>query len=482
MNVSEIQSAIGPLVDTWSTATTQRQATSAQGAVTAFRQSDTSWNTFTNNNYSHLGAFATTSTFSAADLLTSQLSASTTAITLAQNAADERYNEERNGVLTSAVGYLDDGNPAEARTIAQGLLDEDGQDAAAAHIIGRSYLDEQDYEAAETYFARASALAPDSTRFSSDLNNTRLLKQSDDKVLEAASRLVRQPERRLEGIRLLSYLADRSPDNADAHMILGDALMDEGWAGASVASYRNALIAADESQLDQLTLRFRELTQEAPDAGVTHSLLGQALQKQGHYDEAMVELKRAAAIAPANMSYHYAVAGVYGDLGHEALEQRKPADAIRYYQEAIARDPTSEGLKSGLARAHLGMAKWWQSRGQDQKASTELNAARRRAPSDDEALNKDIASTFNLFGDRYRHAGDLSWAITSYERAFDLDSENLSYRRDLGMTYDAKGTELFDAGEFEAAESYYQKAVDLYPGSETYQAHLQAAKDAQQEE
>ncbi len=449
------------------------------GLIDVFQPSDSTSNLFTANSYNDLGTRATTSGFTPVTTHTAGVATNQVAMALAVAQASDRETEERTEVLNSAVDLIKSGDNAEARNIAQGLLDKDGQDASAAHIIARSYLAEKDYDKAEQYFARASTLAPSSQRFASDLANVRLLTKSDDEAMEEAARMVRQPERRLDGIRLAGYIADRSPGNAEAHMMLGDALLDEGLAVGAVASYRNALVAADEGNIEQLVERLRALAAKAPDVGVTHSLLGQALQKQGKYDEAMVELKRAAEIAPTNMSYHYAVASVYGAKGKEALDAGRSQEAIRHYETATAMDPNSGDLKSGLARAHVAMSKWWLARGLDSKAFDELSAARVHAPSGDEALNKDLARSFNLLGDRYRHKDDLDWAISAYQRAYDIDSTNYGYRNDLASTCDAKGTEYFDAREYESAETYYKKAVDLFPGRETYQTRLQAAHDAQ---
>lgn len=262
-------------------------------------------------------------------------------------------------------------------------------------------------------------------------------------------------------------------------MLLGDALLEEGMATAAVASYRNALVVAEDDTLEGLVERCRSLVSLAPDVGVAHSLLGQALQKQGDYDEAMVELQRAADLVPENTSYQTAIASVYGDLGREALADRRPNEAIHHFEAGLAIDPTSDTLKGGLAQAHLDVSKWWLARGVEDKAFTELCAAKQHAPSDDEDLGADLAQAFNQLGDRYRYQEESDWAISCYQRAFDLDATNTAYRSELATAYDTRGSERFDTGEYELAEADYQAAVDLYPGRQSYLDHLQAAQDAQ---
>ncbi len=439
--------------------------------------SSSSGNSYTANSYNHLASMAS----SLLVLQTGSVSLTQTTTSVALAFASQRQADADTEALGLAVDALDAGNTAEARQIAQDLLGEDGQNASAAHILGRTYLAEEDYDQAEKYFARAATLAPSSNRFASDLDNVKLLKGSDDEVLEAAARLIGDPERQSDGIRLLAHLSDRSPNNARAHMMLGDALMDQGWAAQAVSSYRNALLAAEGSDLDLLVGRFGDLAEQVPDAAVTHSLLGQGLQKQDRFAEALTELRWAAQIAPTNESHKQAVGWLLGDMGNEALEEGRASDAIRYYEEAVELDGSADTLKSGLSRSHMEMSKWWQSRGLDNKAFIELNTAKQLLPSTDEDLTKDLSQAFHLLGSQYRHAGELDWAISCFKRSYNLDPTNLTYRMNLAQAYDARGTEHFDAGDYEEAEAQYQLAVDLYPGNENYQARLQAAQDAQEE-
>ncbi|MBN1345943.1 MAG: tetratricopeptide repeat protein [Phycisphaerae bacterium] len=442
-----------------------------------YQPSSTSTNTYQKNNYSHLGG----QSYTPVNLQAAGWSMNLTAMSLAASAASQRESDERSEVINSAVEALNAGDNAKARGIAQGMLDENGQDASAAHIIGRTYMEERDYEQAEAYFARAATLAPSSERFASDLVTARLLQESDSDVLDETKRMLRDPSRQIEGIRVLGYLADRSPENGEAHRLLGDALMGQGMAAGAVKSYENALLVGDEITIANLVDRFQEIVDLAPNIGVGHALLGEALQKQGKYDEALVEMQRAAELAPENQTYQKRVASVYGDMGYEAIENRHADDAMRYFEEGAAIDPTSTDLKAGLSRAHLEKSKWWLARGLEDKAFNELSAAKMNAPSNDERLTKDLASAFNTLGDHYRQDGRLDWAISSYRRAHDLDSTSFTYRSKLAQAYDARGTEYFDTADYENAEYNYQQASDLFPGSESYAAHLQSAQDAQPE-
>jgi tetratricopeptide (TPR) repeat protein len=170
---------------------------------------------------------------------------------------------------------------------------------------------------------------------------------------------------------------------------------------------------------------------------------------------------------------------IYGDLGHEALDERRTTEAIRYFKEASALDPASKDHKSGLGRAYMDDSRWWLMRGLEDKAFEKLNAAKSYAPLSDEDLTEDLAAAFYDLGRRYDHDDRLDWAISSYKRAYELNDGNLTYRGKLAESYSAKGDEHFAAAEYQDAETQYQLALDLYKGSETYADLVQSAQDAQ---
>jgi tetratricopeptide (TPR) repeat protein len=166
-------------------------------------------------------------------------------------------------------------------------------------------------------------------------------------------------------------------------------------------------------------------------------------------------------------------------MAQESLDAGDYRDAIRQFEEALAIDPTNGAIKSGLGRANLAMSNWYLRRGLTDKAFDELIAAKSHVPSDDDSLRTEIGKAFNAMGDRYRHAGEIDWAVTCYKRAFGLDEDDLGYREDLAGGYYAKGKELFDEGDYVGAEWNIQQAVDLFQSRQSYLDLLAAAQDAQ---
>ncbi len=481
MDVGATQSATTGLIGTWTGMGTRTSTGSNATSVDVLDLAGTAGGTFSANDYTHLNAQARAQRFNETlqSLPVAGFHLNAVAQLTALSTAAGRQDESRNSALTAAAEALSKGDPQGARKIAEGLLKKNGRDAAAAHMIGRSYLALNNYPSAEYWFSRAASLAPTSTRFRNDLDNVKLLQKTDNEVLAEADRLAKQPEQRTQAIRVLGYLASRSKGNAEAHIKLGDAMMQEGYVVPAFLSYQNALAVADDAgSLARLVERLKPLAAATPDIGLPHNLLGHALRKQGNHAEALAELKKAAEISPVNESYRKDVGLAYGDMGAKALQQGNAQDAIRYYENALEYNASSGALRGGLALAHAALSQWWLTRGNIEKAFAELSNASTGLPSDQTQVRAEIARAYNNLGDRYEQRGDIGWAIASYQNAHNLAPDNTTYRSRLGGAYDAMGTQLFDAGDYEAAEGYYQQAVDLYPGNKTYQAHLQAAQDA----
>jgi tetratricopeptide (TPR) repeat protein len=459
MDVTAIQSVMTSLVGTSTSGSTSTSVGASITPTDVLDLTSSSQGTFSANLYSHLGDVARAAALAA---------------------ASSRENETHTTRLTEASDALNQGDLSTAREIAQDLLKKNNQDAAAAHLMGRTYMAEKDYATAERWLSRAASLASGSSRFQSDANNASLLQKSDAEVLAQASQMVGDDTLRQDGIRLLGYLSDRSPDNAEAHLMLADALMDEGWVVPAVTSYENALATStDDNLVARVVDRLRSLEALAPDIGVTHNLLGHALRKQGNTSEALAELQKAAELSPTNTNYQSDIGLVYGDLGAEALSEGKAQDAIRYYENAVEMNVSSDDLRSGLAQAHTAMSRWWLARGNTDKAFGELSAAKIQLPDGQDDVAAQIARAYNNLGDRYEKQGEWGWALASYRNAHTLDPDKASYRSHFGDAADALGADMFDEGDYEAAESYYQQAVDLFPGNDTYQAHLEAAQNAQ---
>jgi len=90
------------------------------------------------------------------------------------------------------------------------------------------------------------------------------------------------------------------PDFAEAHKVLGDALVRMGKLDAAIISYGRAL-----------TLR--------PDMAEAHNNLGRALSKQGRLEEAEAACRRAIAIAPNDAKAHATLGKILWDGNQEVI-------------------------------------------------------------------------------------------------------------------------------------------------------------------
>jgi len=124
--------------------------------------------------------------------------------------------------LTVAAAKITIGDAAGGRAIAEKLLDANPTDVGAIHVVARSFLADRNYDQAERYFARASGLAPNNATLRGELAAARSLKKDDADAIADARRKLASPAHRADGLRLLSYLSDRSPTNAEVDLALAD--------------------------------------------------------------------------------------------------------------------------------------------------------------------------------------------------------------------------------------------------------------------
>lgn len=116
-----------------------------------------------------------------------------------------------------------------------------------------------------------------------------------------------------------------SPDSSDAHVLLGDLLVETEQPVEAEAAYRKGL-------------------QGNPQSSSLHTKLAAALRLQGNFPEALEELRQALTIDPA-------FARAHSDLGMILKAEQKLPAAIAAYREAVRLDPDSSDAHNGLAVA-----------------------------------------------------------------------------------------------------------------------------------
>jgi tetratricopeptide (TPR) repeat protein len=169
---------------------------------------------------------------------------------------------------------------------------------------------------------------------------------------------------------------------------------------------------------------------------IAHLNLGDALQKEGLYDEAIQEFERALEIKPNNPRALYGLGIAYDNGG-------RVDEAVRQYLRAAELKPDyAEVFNSlGLALRKKGLA--------DEAMSSFLEALK---------LKPDFADAHHNLGIMLAQRGQLDDAIGQYQQARDLKPEAPALLNDLGIALGRKG--LADE-----ALLHLQRAVELDPNS-----------------
>ncbi len=116
-----------------------------------------------------------------------------------------------------------------------------------------------------------------------------------------------------EGTRRLRSLAEKDPNSADVHMLLGSALADQQEYESALQEYRKSL-AIDPSQAQ------------------THYLAGLALIRNGHPKDAVEELRTALKLNPSDVSAKY-------HLAFSLIQIQQKTEAESLLREVIRQDP-----------------------------------------------------------------------------------------------------------------------------------------------
>jgi len=403
--------------------------------------------------------------------LQSTLTPSTTG--MPQTARSEKQQKADEARLTQALGYLDQGRKEEARELLNHLLSENKMNAAATQALGHVELAEGRYEQAQQLYMKAHALDP-SAGYDRDAQNARILQGDDASVLRTATAMLRAPDRREEGIRLLLTLTERNPELVEARIALGDALLNSGDGNNGLMQYSLAITYADAAQLDGVAQRLEALVRESPQSAFVRQLLGRAQVRQGRYEEAIETLTAAANLAEDKTLYNKELAKAYLGLGRQRLEQGDIAGGLTSLERARELSPSDRDVKAGLAEGYLRRAEKLAASG---NASAALKDYRRVADLLGSTGNKRLRTTaaqsvyrLGLTLQRRRQAAgeEIDSEALAFQAAHDLDPNNTTYKRTLAETRNALGAQYAAAGELKNAAYAYQRAWQLFRYDRTY--------------
>jgi tetratricopeptide (TPR) repeat protein len=217
------------------------------------------------------------------------------------------------------------------------------------------------------------------------------------------------------------------------------ALAYAGIADSSVRMYR----AKRDKQWAERALSAAQQAQSIDDTlPEVHLSLGNVYQETGRTAEAIVELKRAAELAPSSDD-------AYRRLGRAYLTSGRADDAIAAYEKAVQINPYRWVNSGALGVAHVRLANY-------DAAIAAFKKVTDLAP--------DNVNGFNDLGAAYLQAGRPNEAIPAFEKALKLQP--------IPNTYSNLAIAYAQAGKFPEAVPNFEKAVELEPNDETFVGNL----------
>jgi tetratricopeptide (TPR) repeat protein len=246
-------------------------------------------------------------------------------------------------------------------------------------------------------------------------------------------------KQRPEAIRLLREIIKNNPSDADARLLLGSVLQEEGNRTESLA---------------QLT----EAVRLRPDSAAAQNALGEAFHSFGDNQSAREPFIRAVALDPN-------LADARVNLGLILV------DAGEFDAAAVQLDSALEmlGRKPDAAYPHYLRAKVCSARSEVAKAANHLSEA--------VSLRPDFSEAWSDLGEARSTLGNDTGALTALQRAVSLAPDDAVSRTRLGAKY-------LELGKAHEGVVHLREAVRLEPHNQSALYNLQRAlrEDGQQEE
>ncbi len=231
-----------------------------------------------------------------------------------------------------------------------------------------------------------------------------------------------------------AYLVDALRDTRSRAKLLGLARRvdpDPRWGDR----FRAPALWGNRDRQRRLAAEARQrLDEGAPESGPPTPLVALLAKKLGRKDEQAEPLLRAAqGRHPDDFWLNYA-------LG-EALQDRKPAEAVGFFRAALAMRPTA-------AEVHFGVSVALEHHGQVDEA---IRAARKAIE-----LAPNVGALHHRLGLCLQANGQLDEALAEFRRAIELDPTAGSAHHHLGMCW-------HDKGQLDQAMAEFRRAIELDP-------------------
>ena len=252
-----------------------------------------------------------------------------------------------------------------------------------------------------------------------------------------------------EAIDLLGKLLKVDPDNGFAHYLLGKALAQVGDASRAEDEWKEALrlrpdlndarramatVALRKGQSELLSDMIDQLIQAEPSNPRWYAYRAASELARDHRAEAEADYRKAIAVAPSDPIGYCGVGNLFFTSG-------KLADAEKFYEQTLDRDPNYVDAMQGL------MAVAMQQK-QEDKALARVDEQIRRAPRN--------SAYYTLRGTLLLAKGDTDGAIDAFTRSTQLNKNDVDAFALLGQAYSMKGS-------VPQAIAAYQRSVENNP-------------------
>jgi tetratricopeptide (TPR) repeat protein len=146
------------------------------------------------------------------------------------------------------------------------------------------------------------------------------------------------------------------PTFPEAHYNLGGAIYKKGRVDEAITEYQKALelkpdyavyytlgnALRERGRMDEAIVQYQKALQIKPSSGETHNNLGAALRQKGRVDEAIAQYNDALRVMPENASVHV-------NLANALLQKGRVGEAIGHFQTALKIEPVDIEVQNNLA-------------------------------------------------------------------------------------------------------------------------------------
>jgi predicted O-linked N-acetylglucosamine transferase (SPINDLY family) len=387
--------------------------------------------------------------------------------------------------LALAVQSYQAGQLAQTEHICRQILQVDGAQAVALHLLGLTAHQAGRPDVALPYMQQAVALNPQTVEFHANLGVVyHALGRWTEAVACHEQALRLRPDvpgyhynlgrtlsahgRHGDALNSLREALRLQPDFADAHNEVGNVLKKMGRLAEAEARYRAALlhrpafpeahnnlgtVLAELGRLEEAQASYQDALRLSPSYPEAYNNLGDALRQLGRLEDAEASCRQALRLRPDVAEFHC-------NLGQALAEQGRDDEALASCRQAIRLRPEVPALQHNLALALLAL-------GKPDEALASYEQAVQIFPQSALLLN----SLANLYRDR----GRIAEAIACYRKAaaaaptLQYIQSNLLLALHYPADYDPEATfaeHVSWARQFEGLPARHpsREAIDRDPG------------------